>query len=131
MTTNATSPFAGQAATYTVYTDSYACTVVSVSKSGKTAVVQRDKATLLNGANSGEPDALNFSPGGFCAHVSGVQRYSYERDPDGEKFKVSRRAVKVAGKVVGYVWKRCGHGTKSPGCSVSFGNRSEHYDYNF
>jgi hypothetical protein len=131
MTTAADTPFVGQGATYTLYTDSYACTVVSVSKSGKSAVLQRDKATLLNGANSGEADALVFSPGGFAAHVSGVQRYSYETDPEGETFKVSRRAVKVRGKVVGYVWKRCGHATKSPGCSVSFGHRSEHYDYNF
>src|SRR5512146_212575 len=70
----------GDGATYRLYTDSYACTVIAVSKSGKTITLQRDKATLNP---SFKPD---FHPGGFAGHVSNQyeQSYTYERDPHGE-----------------------------------------------
>ncbi len=38
----------GDGATYTLWTDSYACTVVAVSPSGKQVTLQRDKATITN-----------------------------------------------------------------------------------
>lgn len=120
-------PVVGEGATFTLWSDSYACTVVSVSKSGLKAVLQRDKATLLNGMRSDAPDKLQFSPGGFCGHVSGEQRYSYERNPDGQLITVTRRTLRDGS----FVWKQVGHATRSPGACAYFGRRDEHYDYNF
>lgn len=48
----------------------------------KTIEIRAMDAKLLNGCNSGEPDALKFSPGGFCGHTSGTQRYEYSQRPD-------------------------------------------------
>jgi hypothetical protein len=120
-------PKVGDGATFTIYSDRHACTVIEVRRNGREVVLQRDKVTLLNGLNSGEADALESTPGGFAHHVSGKQRYSYEPNPNGETYKVSRRTLKN-GNVV---WKQVGHPTKSPGCSASFSGRHEHYDYNF
>lgn len=120
-------PKVGDGATYTTYSDSKACTIIEVRRNGRELVLQRDKATLLNGVNSGEPDALKCYPGGFAAHFEGTQRYAYERDPNGQTFRVSKRTLKN-GNVV---WKLVGHPTKSPGCSATLSGRHEHYDYNF
>ena len=120
-------PVLGGAATYTVWTDSYACTVEKISPSGKTVWLRRDKAVLLNGANSDAEDKLHFEPGGFSGHTSGTQRYRYENDPDGELIKVSARTLRD-GRVV---WKRVGQATKSLGGTARFGTRDEHYDFNF
>jgi len=120
-------PRVGDGATYTVWSDSFACTVIEVRRNGREAVLQRDKAVLLNGMNSGEPDALVAHPGGFCAHVTGTQRYKYEKDPEGEIFRVSKRTLK-SGRIV---WKLVGKPTKSPGGFATFSGRSAHHDYNF
>ena len=118
-------PTVGQGANVYGYSDVMAYTVISVSKSGNSAVIQRDKVKLLNGVTSGEPDALKFSPGGFVGHTSGSQRYSYERDPNGETIRISRRTAKrMAGS-----WRTPGSGTGA--AHVTFGERSEHYDFNF
>jgi hypothetical protein len=124
---NPESPQVGDAATFTTYSDSWACTVEEVRRGGSQLVLRRNKAKLLNGANSGEADALTFEPGGFCGHTSGHQRYEYEEDPGGRIVKVSRRKL-PSGKVV---WKEVGHPTRSPGCVAHLGHRSEHYDFNF
>jgi hypothetical protein len=120
-------PVLGGAATYTLWTDSYACTVIKISPNGKTVWLRRDKAELLNGFKSGEKDALQFAPGGFFGHTSGGQRYAYSANPDGEVFKVSARALRDGS----IIWKRAGHPTRSPGGSAYFGARHEHYDFNF
>lgn len=120
-------PEVGQGATFCLWTDCHACTVIEVRRNGKEAVLQRDKATLLNGFNSDEPDALTFTPGGFAGHTSGTQRYSYERDPNGQIIRVSRRTLKN-GEVI---WKQVGQPTKSPGATATFNGRHEHHDYNF
>ena len=117
-------PKVGDAATYRVWTDHHACTVIAVSKSGVMVTLQRDKATLLNGFNSGEPDALTSTPAGFAHIVNGVQRYAYERDPEGEIIKVSYRAKFGT-------WKAVGHRATSPGGSATFGSRREYHDYGF
>ncbi len=114
-------------ATYTVASDSYACTVVAIDRKGTRVTLRRDKAKLLNGAGSGEPDALKFEPGGFCGHTSGTQRYAYEADPNGETYVVTRR-VRKSGDVV---WKSVGYGTSKPGLSAHFLGREEHYDFNY
>ncbi len=107
----------GDGATVVLYSDRHAYTVVAVSKSGKTITLQRDKATLLNSAGSGEPDALVFEPGGFAGHTSGVQRWAYEEDEDGKTIKASLRKD---GR-----WRVSKSGERvKPG-------RHEHYDFNF
>jgi len=106
------------------YSDSKAGTVVEVSKSGKMVVVQRDSATLLNGANSGEKDALVFHVGGFSAHCVGSQRYAFKKNEKGSKYVFTLRKN---GK-----WVEKGFSMKagSGGYSLSEG-RYEYYDFNF
>ena len=125
------SPQVGDGATFRLWTDCKACTVVEVRKNGRELVLQRDKATLLNGFNSGEQDALTFTPGGFAGHTSGNQRYSYEPNPNGEIFRVSRRTCKDSSGNVFFEWVLVGQSTKTPGGRATIGSRHEHYDYNF
>lgn len=56
--------------------------------SATTLVVRRMEATLLNGVNSGEPDALHFDRGGFVGHTSGAQRYKLESDESAEPIRI-------------------------------------------
>lgn len=123
--TIANTPVVGDGANVYGYSDVMAYTVISVSKSGKVAMLQRDKATLLNGHNSGAADKLHFSPGGFCGHTSGSQRYSYARDTGGEILRVTLR---TKGKFAG-TWRSKGNTTGA--MRVRFGERHEHYDFNF
>lgn len=118
-------PRVGEGANVYGYSDVMAHTVISVNKTGTVAILQRDTATLLNGANSDAADRLTFSPGGFCGHTSGSQRYSYEANPNGETERVTLR---TKGRFAG-TWRTKGQGTGA--ARVSFGERSEHYDFNF
>lgn len=120
-----TGPVVGGGANVYGYSDVMAYTVISISKSGKVAYLQRDNAILLNGCNSGEPDALQFTPGGFVGHTSGIQRYRYEQNPEGEIIRVSLRSK---GRLAG-TWRTKGSGTGA--ALVRFGERREHYDFNF
>lgn len=130
MTQTTETPKVGDGATYRLWTDAYACTIIEIRKNGRELVLQRDKAKLLNGFNSGEDDALHFEPGGFCGHTSGTQRYAYEPDPEGQIIRVSRRTRKTRdGEIV--EWVQVGQPTKSPGGRATLGVRSEHYDFNF
>lgn len=110
----------GEGVTMLYFSDRHAGTIIDVSPSGKTVRVQRDTATLLNGPDSGEPDALVFHAGGFCGHMTGVQRYAYAPDPDGAIYTFTLR------KNGRYVRK----GESVGGCRLVSG-RSESYDYNF
>lgn len=116
----------GMGATIYGYSDAHACTVIAVSKSGKEVTLRQDIATLLNGATSGEPDALKVYPGGFCAHVTGVQRYSYADDPNGTVRRFSLRTLKNGDTR----WIEVGQSTKG-GTRAILGKRAEHYDFNF
>jgi hypothetical protein len=127
MSNETQTPNVGDGATYRMWTDCYACTIIEVCKNGRELVLQRDKSTLLNGAGSGEPDALGFTPGGFVGHTSGEQRYRYERNPDGEIIRVSKRTRKN-GQVE---WVKVGQATKTQGGRARVGVRHEHYDFNF
>jgi hypothetical protein len=69
------------------YSDVQAHEVVRVV-SQRTIEIRRLKATLLNGAGSGESDALRFSPGGFFGHTSGEQRYSFASDESEKVFRI-------------------------------------------
>ena len=99
------------------YSDIHAHEVVR-EVSPKCMEIRRMKATLLNGVNSGEPDALEFSPGGFCGHTSGVQRYKFEQDETAKTFRIRLHSDTV--------W-RDANGNKY---SVTSEPR-EHYDFNF
>lgn len=120
-------PKVGDAATFTVWTDREACTVIEVRRKGREIVLQRDKAKLLNGFDSGEPDALTFTPGGFCGYAEGHQRYAYASDPNGDKHVVSLRKRRDGT----YCWKEIGQPTHKAGGFATFGERSESYDFNF
>ena len=106
----------GDGATVHYYSDCKAFTVIEVSKSGKRIKIQNDKATLLNGVNSGEPDALIMTSGGFAGHTSGSQRYKYERD---ESRGILTASLRKDGN-----WRVTDHGKVSSG-------RYEFYNFNF
>ena len=112
----------GDPVTYTVYTDRDCGWVSEVSPNGKTVLVEFADQTLLNGANSGEPDGLEFSPGGFCGHTSGEQRWEIKRAKNPKVMKFTLRNT-------GY-WKHATHPSKSPGCILTPGHHP-HYDFNF
>lgn len=117
----------GDHATFITHTDCKAGYITWVSKSGKSVLFERGNAKLLNGVNSGEPDALEFTPGGFCGHTSGTQRWEITRD---EKFGYTTKCTyRNLGNGKG-VWKEVGHPTRSPGCSLIAGHH-HYYDFNF
>jgi hypothetical protein len=131
----AENPFTiGDGATVHGYSDAHAYTVVAVTRT--TITLRRDKATLLNGPDSGEPDALKVTPGGFCCHTDGRQRYAYEADPNGHL--VVARLRKAPRKC----WEPKNDGSgeyhhvhradfrTAGGARVTEG-RGEHYDFNF
>ena len=109
-------PEVGMGATIYYWSDRHACTIVDVSKNGKTVTVTKDTATLTN------PDELKCYAGGFMGHVSGTQKYSYKSNPDGPTTQYSLRKN---GR-----WIRVGQSMRSGTC-LKVGQRSHYYDYNF
>jgi hypothetical protein len=112
----------GDEVTHVLWTDAAAGWVKSVSKSGKTVTVELAEQTLLNGVNSGEPDALKFAPGGFCGHTSGSQRWKIER---ADKPSTMKFTLRNTGQ-----WKAANSSTKSPGNVLCKGHKP-YYDFNF
>jgi hypothetical protein len=106
----------GEGATICFYSDRKAGTIISLS--GKTLVVQLDKATLKKDWNP------EFHAGGFCGHVANnnSQEYDYERDANGAKIAFTLRKN---GK-----WVRKGE-SMHRGTKLIIGQRREFYDYNF
>jgi hypothetical protein len=122
-------PRVGMGATWHGYSDSHACTIIEVRRNGKEIVVREDTATLLNGAGSDAPDALHFSPGGFCGHTSGTQRWAYTANPEGHVKRYSRRTQTYRGRTV-VSWVLVGQKARG-GERCTIGHRSHHYDFNF
>lgn len=116
-------PVVGIGATLYGYSDSYACTIIKVLNKGKKLILQKDKATLLNGVVSGEADALKKNDAGF---VSGIQRYKIEPDATGETIVVTLRQTKN-----GNIWKQLGTKVGQVPGTVSLGERLHHIDINF
>lgn len=113
----------GDKATHTLHTDRRAGYIVSVSPNGKTVWFAEAQAKLLNGANSGEPDALEFTPGGYVGHTSGTQRWEVAEVPmDGYLGKFTLRSNNR--------WKVSGGGTYTPGNTLNAGH-SPYYDFNY
>ena len=130
--TTLTNPFQpGDGVTLCGYSDRTAYTVIAVTP--KSITIQRDKATLLNGFESGEPDALQFSPGGFCGHTRGVQRYSYERDTNGAivKCRMKKRPTLIWTKGEDGRYSDVAQADFRSGSSRVVAGRSEYYDFNF
>lgn len=121
----------GDGATLCGYSDHHAYTVIKTT--AQSITMQRDKATLLNGMNSGEPDALVCHPGGFAGHVEGIQRYAYEPDPNGEicVARMTKKTRKAWTKQEDGSYKDVIHANFKNGCSTVLPGRREHYDYNF
>lgn len=118
---NVLRPVIGEGVTEQWYSDAKAHTIIAISSNGRKITIQRDKAKLMNAANSGEPDALKFYAGGFCGHTEGRQRYEYEADP--------------AGAIAVYTFRKNGRWVKA-GAAMHNGTyltagRSEFYDFNF
>ena len=76
-TTAAPWPAIGQGATICHWSDRTACTIIAVSKSGKTISLQADHGEL----DEWKPQMI---PGGFAAHCANnhEQRYRYRHKPD-------------------------------------------------
>lgn len=115
------------------YSDRKAFTVIAVTAT--TIKIQRDKAVLLNGANSGEPDALTFSRGGFVGHTSGTQRYQVEPDPNGmiliaRMRRTPRRVQLHWSEQTATRTEKLVPEFKAASARVIAG-RHEHYDFNF
>lgn len=114
-------PEVGSFVTHSIWTDANALQVIAVSASGKTIRAQEAKQELLNGANSGEPDALTFTPGGFVGHTSGKQRWKVEPNPEGRILKFTWREKRKRYQLAG---------TNGQGNTLRAG-ASPHYDFNF
>jgi hypothetical protein len=101
----------GDGVTVHYYTDADAGTIIS--RTEKTLTIQMDKAKLLN------KDELEFHVGGFAAHCSNqnVQKYSYERNEEGQVLKVSRR--------------KNGEYVVQKSTNLVTAGRNKFYDYNF
>lgn len=111
----------GDGATYCGFSDKQAGTIIA--RTAKTITWQRDKATLLNSATSGEKDALTYTPGGFAGHMEGKQRHSYERDESGIIRKFTLRSQTGRWMITG---------AKANGrAGQLIEGRHEHYDFNF
>ena len=123
----------GDGVSWSLFSDRFAGTVVKVTRC-RVHVVE-DDAKLLNGPNSGEEDALQVHPGGFCANVQGNQRYEYSRG-SGRSYLFTLRndkkrrydsETKQWNDVVEQEFRlksANGYGSLSHG-------RTKHYDYNF
>lgn len=88
--------------------------------------VREDTAKLLNSADSGAADALQFTAGGFVGHTSGDQRYSFAPGAGPEIKFTARKALDGR-------FKESGTSARGSmrGWGILFSGRSKHYDYNF
>ena len=97
----------GDGATMSYYSDCHACTIIEIADNGSYIKVQKDKATRID--NNG---------------MSDCQDYEFERDPKGTvyTFKRTRKDKSTyTGNGKYYDWD----------VKLSFGGRSEYYDYSF
>lgn len=110
----------GAKVNYSVGTDIFPGTVIS--RTDKRLTIRTDSAELLNGANSGESDALTMHSGGFCAHTEGTQRYSFDEDPNGRTLTYTLRKNGI--------WVLKGGNPKDPSYRLREG-WARYHDYNF
>lgn len=99
----------GDGATYCLWSDRHACTVIAKTKT--TITLQRDKATL-------DPKFKPERDGMYCTN-NDEQSYTYERDPNGEIYKCR------------WSEKNGRYQSGSDGSIKVLRGRREFYDYNF
>ena len=106
----------GEGATYRIYTDCHAGTVIDINPAGDRFTMQFDDAKLIT--------KMEFVPGGFSAHCMNnyAQKYEYTRNTENgtEEFSLRKNGS----------WKRAKHPMSSPGCEARPG-RHQFHDYNF
>jgi len=107
------------------YSDVYCGTIIKRSKDGKRLKVRMGQAKLINGFDSGEPDALTCDVGGFCGHVEGRQRYEMSDDPNGSVYEFSYRPKS------GYFVQKGSKGPFTGGFRLILGGMVHKHDYNF
>lgn len=105
----------GDGATYNMWSDRQAFTIIAVKRNGLQIWIQRDKAVRTN------QDKDTFSPGGFAGHTSNPegQKWDITPDEDGVVLKANWSAKRNRFFVSG-----------PKGTPITAG-RHEHYDYNF
>lgn len=102
---NTITPVVGIGATILMWSDRLPCTVIEVSKSGKSVVVQHDEYTRTD--NNG---------------MSECQDYEFAPNPEGQKRTFTLRKN---GR-----WVVEGSGMKSGEC-LSIGHRNRYYDFSY
>lgn len=106
----------GDGATFGLWTDRMAGTVIEISRDGTRLKWQEDKAVLKT--------EMKFQPGGFAGHClnNDGQQYDYEPDPEGmiEEFSLRKNGQ----------WKAVGVRLTVTGYHL-FPGRKKKYDYNF
>lgn len=115
----------GSLATRIMYSDRIGGRIIEVKDNGNCVVFQEDEVILLNGVHSGEPDALQFSRGGFIGHTSGTQRWELKPNPNGKTIQYSRRKLKDGTEIFVCVGERTRNGEQ-----LILGHH-HHYDFNF
>ena len=111
-------------------TDMKAGTVMRVTPT--TAYVAVHPSTLLNGVESGQPDAMTFTAGGFAGHFEGRQRYMVDdHQTEGSLVKVTFRKNDKVNDAVG-VWRMAGcAGGLGKLDGVVYSGWSPYYNFNF
>ena len=108
-------PKIGEVVTVTMYTDRYTADVISVSKSGKTALCRRRIAKIVK-----KPVMI---PGGFAGVITENAVWKTSSNSNGETFKITLRKNNR--------WKISGSRTNEQGGNVWLNSDSHYYDYWF
>jgi len=116
----------GDPVNWSAGTDVQPGTVVRITKTR--VIVRSIETKLLNGCESGEPDALRFESGGFVGHTSGEQRYEFG-EMTGPEIVFSRRE-NGTGTAIAKLQGTSMRGSMRAWGVLSHGHR-KHYDYNF
>ena len=105
----------GDGATYNMWSDRQAFTIIAVKRNGLQIWIQRDNAVRSNKEDD------TFSAGGFAGHTESPkgQQWTITPDTDGTVLKANWSAKRN---------RFCVSGPK--GTAITAG-RHEHYDYNF
>jgi hypothetical protein len=114
----------GEGLTVTGWSEATAYTIIK--KTRTQMVLQEDTAKLIDGWR---PEII---PGGFSGHCinQNEQEYTYERNPNGSKTKITLRTWVASNGDERRCWKQAGSGVRSHGGNVRIG-RHKFHDYNF
>lgn len=109
------------------YSDRKSFTVIASTPT--TITIQENKRTLLNGFDSGEPDALVMTPGGFLGHTEGEQRWMVERDTNGSIIKAHMQHTPQKVWTEGYAYVERANFKSKMGKVIP--GSHDFYDFNF